>query len=71
MENPLLLGAVKRCVGGNPTVYKLSLFLPQRLGQWGEYGLQCVEDHSRDGRVFVVTGPVTRSQNSHDRVQED
>jgi hypothetical protein len=72
MENPLLMGAVKRCLGWKPTVYRLSLLLTRCLNRAvGPYRLQCIADHSRDGRVFRVTGPVTRSQNHRAMVKAE
>jgi hypothetical protein len=60
--NGLLLGSVRRCLGGKIGAYQMAVLLSRSCGIWGEYELRCVRDRTRDGRVFVVTGPVTLSQ---------
>lgn len=62
-QNGLLLGSIRRCLGGKIGAYQLSVLLSRSCGVWGEYALRCVRDRTRDGRVFAVsvTGPVTRS----------
>jgi hypothetical protein len=61
-QNGLLLGSVRRCLGGKIDAYQLAVLLSRSCGVWGDYELRCVRDRTRDGRVFVVTGPVTLSQ---------
>ena len=61
-DNPVLLGAIKRCCGPAFTVYKLSRLLGQSIGRCGELELRCLDSHSRDGALFSVTDSVTRSQ---------
>jgi hypothetical protein len=61
-DNPLLLGAIRRCTGGKVNAYGLAVLLPKSLGKHGKFTLRCVADRTRDGRIFCVTGPVTLSQ---------
>jgi hypothetical protein len=68
-QNGLLLGSVRRCLGGEIGAYQLAVLLSRSCGVWGEYELRCVRDRTRDGRVFVVTGPVTLSQAKAGRVK--
>jgi hypothetical protein len=69
-ENPVLLGAVKRCCGPTFTVQKLSRLLTQSVGPCGELELRCLDSHSRDGALFSVTNSVTRSQIKGGRVSQ-
>jgi len=68
-QNGLLLGSVRRCLGGKIGAYQLAVLLSRNCGVWGEYDLRCVRDRTRDGRVFVVTGPVTLSHAKVVRVE--
>lgn len=61
-DSPFLLGALRRCLGKQITLKKLSHFLGDAFGLWGAFRLECTENHSRDGRLFRVTKFVTSSQ---------
>ncbi len=67
-ENPLLIGAIRRCTGGKVRPYTLAVLLSKNLGQHGKFTLRCVADRTRDGRIFCVTGPVTLSQRKAGRM---
>ncbi len=43
-----------RCLAGSPSVAKCSRFLFRSCGTFGAYRLECVSEHSRDGRLFRV-----------------
>jgi hypothetical protein len=70
-ENPVLLGAIKRCLGQNFSVHKLSRLLTRSAGICGELELLCVDSHSREGALFSVTDSVTRSQKARGNVSKD
>ncbi len=61
-DTACLLGCLKRCFGNRITLKKLSLLLSNAIGCVGMYRLECIDDHSRDGRLFRVTKLVTSSQ---------
>ena len=69
-ENPMLIGAIKRCFGSTYSVLKLSRLLTQSVGPWGDLELRCLDSHSRDGALYAVTESVTRSQIESGRVSQ-
>jgi len=54
-DNGLLLGAIRRALGGKIVAYSFAVLLAHHCGVWGDYRLRCVKDRTRDGRVFTVT----------------
>jgi hypothetical protein len=66
-ENPMLIGAIKRCFGHTFSVLKLSRLLTQSVGLWGDLELRCLDSHSRDGARYAVTELLTRSQLQSDK----
>jgi hypothetical protein len=60
-DQPVLRGAVVRCVGRKPTVQRLGKFLMRNLGTWGKYHLACVREHTANGAEFRLTECVSAS----------
>jgi hypothetical protein len=69
LDNPLLRGAIIRCIGADLTIAKLSRFLNLHCGTWGDLQLRCINRHSREGARFTVTKSVTSSHKKRDSVQ--